>query len=95
VANQELENMEGSAPSEAEEKHTSSISIRRAGKVGAPATRDSFFPPLEKKREKRGKPLDDGDGDNVDQLAPYQRAAWEQWLENEHRGEKNDQREGR
>jgi hypothetical protein len=55
--------MEGSASSEAEEKPTSSISARRTRKVGAPATRDSFFPPLgeKKKREKQGKLLDDGD----------------------------------
>jgi hypothetical protein len=43
--------MAGLAPSEAEEKPTSSISVRRAGKVGAPATLDSFSSPLEKKRE--------------------------------------------
>jgi hypothetical protein len=49
--NQELDLVEGSTPSEAEEKPTSSISIRRARKVGAPATRDSFSPLLEK-REK-------------------------------------------
>jgi hypothetical protein len=43
-------------------KPTSSICIRRAREVGAPATRDNFSPLLEKKkREKRGKPLDDGD----------------------------------
>jgi hypothetical protein len=48
AANQELESMEGSAPSKVEEK-PSSISIRRARKVGAPATWDSVFPLLEKK----------------------------------------------
>jgi hypothetical protein len=53
--NQELDLVEGSSPSEAEEKPTRSIGVRRAGKVGAPATRDSFSLPLEKKREKRGK----------------------------------------
>jgi hypothetical protein len=45
----------GVGPSEAEEKPTSSISIRRAGKVGAPGTWDSFSPPLGKKREKNEK----------------------------------------
>jgi hypothetical protein len=38
VENQELGILEGLAPSKTEEKPTSSISVRRAGYVGAPAT---------------------------------------------------------
>jgi hypothetical protein len=61
-ANQELKSIEGLAPSETEEKPTSSIIVRRDGKVGAPATWDSFSHRWKKnKREKRGNPLDDGD----------------------------------
>jgi hypothetical protein len=41
-------------------KPTSSISVRRARKMGAPTTQDSF-PHHWKKREKQGKALDDGD----------------------------------
>jgi hypothetical protein len=40
-----------------QEKPTRRIRVRRARKVGAPATLDSFSPLLEKKeREKQGKP---------------------------------------
>jgi hypothetical protein len=38
VENQELGIVEGSAPSKTEEKPTSSVSVRRAGYVGAPDT---------------------------------------------------------
>jgi hypothetical protein len=51
--------MEGPTPSESEEP-TSSVSVRRAGHVGAPAT--GHGPPWE--REIRGKPLDDGENLN-------------------------------
>jgi hypothetical protein len=60
VENQELDLLEGSTPSEAEGKPTSGINVRRDGKVGAQATRNSFSPWLEKKERKWGKPLDYG-----------------------------------
>jgi hypothetical protein len=44
--------MVGSDTSEAEEKPTGSISVRRAGKVGALATWDSLPHSWEKEREK-------------------------------------------
>jgi hypothetical protein len=48
-------------PKQKRNLRTSSISIRGARKVGALPTCDRFSPPLEEKREKRGKPLDDGE----------------------------------
>jgi hypothetical protein len=45
--------VEVSAPSEAEEKPTSSVIIRRAGTVGAPATRDRFSHGWKKERKTR------------------------------------------
>jgi hypothetical protein len=50
--NQELDIVEGSSPSETEEDPTRSFSVRRAGNVVAPATRDGFAPtpPFGKKK---------------------------------------------
>jgi hypothetical protein len=42
--NQGLDIVEGSALSETEEEPTHSFSVRKAGKVGVPATQDSFAP---------------------------------------------------
>jgi hypothetical protein len=45
----------GVSPSKAKDKPTSSINIRRAIKVGALTTWDSFYPPLGKKERKTRK----------------------------------------
>jgi hypothetical protein len=47
----------GRPPPKWKEKLTSSISVRRAGKVGALVTLDSFSPPLEKRESKTRKPF--------------------------------------
>jgi hypothetical protein len=75
VANQELESMEGSALFKVEEKPTNSNSVRRAGKVGAPATQDSFPHYGKKEERKTRKPLDDGD--DLDYLEPYKGITWD------------------
>jgi hypothetical protein len=62
--NQGLGIVEGSAPSKTEEKHTSSVSVRRARYVGALATPGDMA--LRRKEKKRRKPLDDGE--NLDKL---------------------------
>jgi hypothetical protein len=66
--NQELDLVEGSPPCQAEEKPTSSVSVRRAGYVGAPAT-PGIMAHLGK--EKKRRKLLDYD-ENLDRLAPYQ-----------------------
>jgi hypothetical protein len=49
MKDQELDVVEASLPSETEEEPTSSVSVRGAINVEAPATRESSAPPLEKK----------------------------------------------
>jgi hypothetical protein len=49
--NQRLGIVEGLAPSETEEEPTSSVNIRRAGNVRTPATRDSLPHRREEKNE--------------------------------------------
>jgi hypothetical protein len=50
MKNKGLGIVEGSAPSKTDEKSTCIFSIRGAGDVGAPVTRDSFAPTAGKRK---------------------------------------------
>jgi hypothetical protein len=80
--------VEGSAPSETEEKPTRGFGVRGAGNMGAAATRGSFAPQFGKKE----KTQDDGDtpestgnlAESRSGLAALRREHWER-LERSHR----------
>jgi hypothetical protein len=50
---QGLDIVEGSAPSETEEKPTSNVSVREAGDVGSPAALDNFAPTARERKRRR------------------------------------------